>query len=278
MEGHGRRLLPAVVVALALAFLAPPAAADSDDEPPIFFPPTVTVKTHPNQVSVDASAEGQYPGTQGLTATSGGSHCWLQNTTNIGEILWPDLSAYPTVKTFPFFVWCDGQLRGLVFLDWHPSEGSSILDADPHTVAMQIRDQMPIPAVQIAANPDRGMAGVKTWFWVTGYDGRPLERTTPAFGSKVQVRAEPAKYRWDFGDGTIIETTDPGHPYPQASDVIHTYERSSAGLENGYTVQVTFVFDVSYRVNGGPWQPLPGISRTATDDYPVQETQAVIQP
>jgi len=243
---------------------------------PFTDPVNVTVNSHPSKVTVEADTETHYPGTSGVSV-SGGSHCWLQNTTNIGEILWPDLSAYPTVKVFPFFVWCDGQLRGLVFLEWHPSEGSPIPAGDPRTVAMRIRDQLPIPGADIAANPNRGLVGVRTWFWITGYDGSPLTRTTPAFGSRIQVRASPDQYNWDFGDGTVIKSDSPGVPYPKRSDVIHMYQRSSAGLPQGYEVQVTFVFSVSYRVNGGPWQALPGISRTAARSYPVQESQAIIQ-
>ena len=55
------------------------------------------------------------------------------------------------------------------------------------------------------------------------------------------------------------------------------YERSSAGLAHGYPVEVTFTFDVRYRVDGGGWIELPGITRVASASYPVRESQAVIQ-
>ena len=84
-------------------------------------------------------------------------------------------------------------------------------------------------------------------------------------------------YEWSFGDGDTIASKTPGRPYPHRSDVRHVYQRSSAGLASGYAVEVTFAFDVRYRVDGGGWVELPAIRRVAGTSYRVRESQAVIQ-
>jgi hypothetical protein len=67
-----------------------------------------------------------------------------------------------------------------------------------------------------------------------------------------------------------------GNAYPERSDVRHVYERSSLGHPSGYPVEVSFVFSVQYRVDGGTWLQLAGITRVAQVSYPVRESQAVI--
>jgi hypothetical protein len=245
---------------------------------PFTDPVNVTVSTDPTEVTVEASTSGQSGGAPGVTVSGGGSDCHTEFVSNIDTVFYRSFKKQFSQNLDPYFLWCGGQMKGLIWLSPGGNGGQAASPpVDPRMIAMRIRDEMPVPGVQIASNPRRGMVGVKTWFWITGYNGLPLERTTPAFGSKIQVRAEPERYRWNFADGTVIETSSPGRPYPKHSHVTHTYQRSSAGLAEGYPVQVTFEFAVSFRVNGGPWQALPGISRSAALDFPVQEAQAVIQ-
>ena len=54
---------------------------------------------------------------------------------------------------------------------------------------MHLRDQIPVPNVDIRINPDRGLVGVDSWFWIEGYDGSPIEESTDAFGQQVEVEA-----------------------------------------------------------------------------------------
>lgn len=142
---------------------------------------------------------------------------------------------------------------------------------------MRLRDEMPIPRVTVEINPERGLAGAESWFWIEGYGGAAITDSTDAFGDLVEVEARVQQYEWSFGDGTTLMSQTPGRAYPERSEVRHMYERSSAGLLYGYPVDVTFVFAVRYRVDGGSWIELPGITRDAHADYPVRESQAVIQ-
>jgi hypothetical protein len=143
---------------------------------------------------------------------------------------------------------------------------------DPTQLALSARDRLPLPAGRLAANPARSLVGLPTWFWYAGYDGRPLARTTTAFGVTVEVEARPTGYRWDFGDGTTMTSHDLGRPYPARSSITHTYQAARQAA----TVSCTFEFAVRWRTPGGAWTALPPLSRTATTTLPVAESQAVL--
>lgn len=145
---------------------------------------------------------------------------------------------------------------------------------DPETLAQEVRDRLPVPGLKISSNPRRGLVGLKSWFWLED-GGQPLSDSLSRFGVRVDVQARPVSYRWEFGDGTEKTTESPGRPYPQRSEITHTYDRSSAQFAQGYAVSVTVVFDVRWRTDGGRWRALPGISRTSERFYPVAESQAV---
>lgn len=145
---------------------------------------------------------------------------------------------------------------------------------DPIDLAREARDHLPVHGGRIVSNPRRGLVGVRTWFWIET-DDAVLAESLSAFGMRIDAQASPVSYRWTFGDGTERTTSSPGQPYPRRSPVTHTYERSSAGLAAGYEVTVTTVYQVRWRVGGGAWRSLPGISRTSTRFYRVAESQAV---
>jgi hypothetical protein len=143
---------------------------------------------------------------------------------------------------------------------------------DPFQLALSARDRLPVPSGGIGANPARSLVGLPTWFWYAGYDGRPLTRTTSAFGVTVEVQAIPTGYRWDFGDGTTITSSDLGRPYPARSPITHTYQTARAGV----TVRCRFDFTLRWRTNGGPWAPLSPLTRTATATLQVAQSQTVL--
>jgi hypothetical protein len=279
MENRRNHRVQVAIAALAAALVMlweVPAAAQHSDDDRFRWAPTITVKTHPGAVVVDSEVHRSVPGEADTHAS--GSHCWLENTTTIGEIRWPDPSAYPTVKVFPFFVICDGHVRGIEWVGWQPSEqrrwpGNA---QGPQEIARRLRDEIPIPNVKIEMNPQPGLVGIESWFWIEGFEGSPIEHSTDAFGRLVEVEASVLRYEWSFGDGSRFVARTVGDPYPARSDVRHVYERSSLGHPGGYSVQVAFVFSVRYRVDGGKWIDLPGITRVTQARYPVQESQAVI--
>jgi hypothetical protein len=143
---------------------------------------------------------------------------------------------------------------------------------DPFQLALSARDRLPVPSGGISANPARSLVGLPTWFWYTGYDGRPLTRTVNAFGVTVEVQATPTGYHWAFGDGTTMTSDGLGRPYPARSTITHTYQAARPDV----TVTCTFAFALRWRTGSGPWAPLPPLSRTTSATLEVAESQTVI--
>jgi hypothetical protein len=143
---------------------------------------------------------------------------------------------------------------------------------DPFQLALSVRDRLPVPQGAIEANPTRSLVGLPTFFWYSGYDGRPLSRTVSAFGVTVQVEATPTSYRWAFGDGASLISEGLGRPYPARSPITHTYQTARSVV----TVRCRFGFAVRWRSGGGPWAPLPPLARTASTTLEVAESQTVI--
>lgn len=86
---------------------------------------------------------------------------------------------------------------------------------------------------------------------------------TVLLGTPVRVRAIPVSYHWDFGDGSTLNTTSPGHPYP-SHDVASRYEH-----EGWYDVRLTTTFAGQYSVAGGPWEDIDGTITVDSDPVAV---------
>jgi hypothetical protein len=277
---HRVRIVAALFLAVASVLL--PAGIARAEEDPFDWDTTITVGTDDDGVNVDAGNEGEAPGAGGGggSGTSSGPRCWLEELTGdeIDESIQLEYWAR-RMRYAPYYLYCDGERQGIIWIEIIlDSNGNPVpIPTTPREVAERLRDQMPVPRATIGINPDRGVVGVESWFWIDGYDGSLIADSTDAFGYLVEIQARVSRYRWSFGDGTSVEGTSPGRAYPERSQVRHTYERSSAGILAGYPVEATFTFQVRYRVDGGPWIALPGISRTANALYPVRESQAVIQ-
>jgi hypothetical protein len=273
MEDRRDHRVSVVVLVLALLILpAASAAAQSHEDDQFDFESTTVVDTNADAVVVNADAGATVAGTAG---SGGGSGCWLNPVTNIGQAFYDSFKQQLSGGLTPFFLWCKKDMRGLVWLDTSEDDPATALD--PETIAMHLRDEIPVPNAEIGINPGRGLVGVESWFWLEGYDGSPIEDSTDAFGQLVEVEARVKRYEWSFGDGNTIAARTPGRSYPHRSQIRHVYERSSAGLPSGFPIEVTFAFNVRYRVDGGGWIEIPGISRVAETSYRVRESQAVIQ-
>lgn len=278
---HRVRVARLVLLAAATLFL-PAGVAGAQEEDPFDWDTTIIVDTDEDGVNVDAENEGDAPGSGGGGSGGSGSgpKCWLEE---LRDDQWDDSIELEywgrRMRYAPYNLYCDGEWQGIIWIEIVSDENGDPLPipTTPQEVAERLRDQMPVPRATVGINPDRGVVGVESWFWMEGYDGSLITDSTDAFGFLVEIQARVTHYRWSFGDGTVIESTSPGRAYPEQSQVRHTYERSSAGTTAGYPVEATFTFQVRYRVDRGPWLALPGISRTTSTSYPVRESQAVIQ-
>lgn len=272
MESHFHNWIRGTLACILLIAAASPASAQENQVPPDRNRETrVVVYTEPTAAVVEADAIGGAPGAI-PTKNSGGRKCRLEpDTTNVSLANTSFYAAHPDETSF--YLYCNGQYVGVV---WRKNDPGTPRSAVPtEDVAMNLREEIPMPQVSIRANPAVGLVGAESWFWVEGYSGAPITRSTDAFGRIVEVEAGVTRYEWAFGDGVTVAGSL-GRPYPERSDIRHTYERSSARSGDGYAAEVRFVFSVRYRIDGSAWVDLPGITRTASFRYPVQESQAVI--
>lgn len=93
--------------------------------------------------------------------------------------------------------------------------------------------------------------------------------TTDLLGYLVEVEATPTTYTWDFGDGTTLTTTTPGHPYPD-HDVAHPYAQPGT-----YTITLTTTFTGRYRLAGTTtWATVTGTATTTTTATPITAVEA----
>ena len=177
--------------------------------------------------------------------------------------------------------------------------GSTVV-IPPREIAIDILEHVPLPGASVRASPGVGLVALPAWFWVEGYDGRPFGSqrvvdvpaeigadvpfsVVPAADPRrwpstlsIEVRIWPTRYEWEFGDGSRLTTSSLGRPFPQESDVRHTYVRSSLGRPGGYAVRLAIEFASEFSVNGGPPQPLAATQRTYETVYGVQEIQSVL--
>ena len=82
--------------------------------------------------------------------------------------------------------------------------------------------------------------------------------TVDVVGYKVDVRATPSEYHWDYGDGTSLITAVPGGPIPESrwgekTVTSHVYRQTG-----DFNVNLTTVFTGEFSVDGGPYQPIVG--------------------
>jgi hypothetical protein len=257
-----RGLIVAVLLAAVLMVSVTPALADRRKS-------TITLGVDPNGVAIqiDATLSGDER-TRGGSGGDGTSCTYTLASTGLDELF-----ASQQLEAKLYSITC-GYYTDVRLLrtgaNGQPLQPGPTVD--PFQLALSARDRLPVPSGGISANPTRSLVGLPTWFWYTGYDGRPLTRTVSAFGVTVEVEATPTGYRWSFGDGATMTSEGLGRAYPARSPISHTYQSARQGV----TVSCTFGFALRWRTGGGSWAPLPPLSRTASATLEVAESQTVI--
>lgn len=109
--------------------------------------------------------------------------------------------------------------------------------------------RMGLPSLQLHAQPDNAtLVNFATIFYT---EPPSFTRSVSLLGYDVDVRASVVTYRWVFGDGEELSTTEPGAPYP-AKDITHEYAHAHVTMHP----RVDVSYAVQYRVDGGDWQSL----------------------
>jgi hypothetical protein len=143
----------------------------------------------------------------------------------------------------------------------------------PLELAEQASAEQPWPALRLVINPGTGLTGMASWFWVAG-DPQMPNATASAGPLTVTVHAGLSDVSWDFGDGAGYDSGgDLGRPYPAASTIQHVYETDTYGRPDGYEVTALVQYQVTYSVNGGPFQPLGSRSHGYSTSYQVEQLQ-----
>lgn len=271
----------------AQAPLAPGSPIDPRENRPTA---EITVTSGPGGVTIHISIRDALPGTPGSPGSGGsvppgaGPSC-TASAVNIGNasLAWirEGLAAHP--DTVPWMVRCDNGFTGIA---WIPTSATAppavvvgnppVAAVDPVAVAAEVLGIVPLPPIRVGANPGTGLVALPSWFWIDGYDGRRLSGSRAVGLVVVEVEIWPQNYHWNFGDGASLDTLSVGRAYPQESDVRHLYERSSLGAGGAFDTRLEITFAAQFRVNGGPWTPLPPVVQSYSRAYPVQQLQSVL--
>ncbi len=250
----------------------------------------ITVTSGPGGVTIYISIHDALPGAPGSPGSGGsappgaGPSCTAA-AVNIGNasLAWirEGLAAHP--DTVPWMVRCD---NGFTDVAWIPTGAADppavvvgnppVAAVDPVAVAAEVLGIVPLPPIRVGANPGTGLVALPSWFWIDGYDGRRLSGSRAVGLVVVEVEIWPQNYHWSFGDGASLDTLSVGRAYPEESDVRHTYERSSLGAGGAFDTRLEIAFAAQFRVNGGPWTPLPPVVQSYSRAYPVQQLQSVL--
>lgn len=184
---------------------------------------------------------------------------------------------------------CDGV--GTIQQDWESEEGAVVGNAEcgtddqaqpvapedpaeeddappPPVITQEDLAQLPIEAGSVSFEPD--LLGF-------GYINRhtnvfsQIETQTISremLGYEVDIRATPAEFHWDYGDGAARTTYEPGAPLGDGdaagrtdaeTSTSHVYEETGT-----FEVRLDVTFIGEYRVDGGPWTAIYGSTTMAS--------------
>ncbi|HEV2477965.1 MAG TPA: hypothetical protein VGX22_15620 [Candidatus Dormibacteraeota bacterium] len=180
-------------------------------------------------------------------------------------------SVCPPAQTGYYVYDSNGNALGIVCV---PNPTDSL--APPTTPELALADEassrQPWPVLRLGINPSTGLAGLPSWFWLSG--SASMQDAVASSGPlTVRVRARLEGVNWEFGDGLGYASIDLGQAYPAQSDIQHLYQTDTYRVPNGYAVVAILRYLVTYSVNGGPWQTLGVKTRPISQQYLVYQLQ-----
>lgn len=157
-----------------------------------------------------------------------------------------------------------GVLDGITATSVVPADAGPTAGEVAATVASEFR-RLPLRPSGIVLQPSRGWVLVNLDTIVLT-DPTPQTFDISVLGTPVEVRATPAGYAWDFGDGSPpLVTNDPGAPWPEPT-LTHAYR--SPGTR---TITLTTQWRGEFRAAGSAtWQPIDGVATTSASAPPVE--------
>lgn len=136
----------------------------------------------------------------------------------------------------------------------------------PPDVTWEDVGETSIPPSDIFVMPEGwGVVNKPVAVWAGNNSSRT--ETMELAGYTVEIRVTPAQYKWNFGDGSTTTTTSAGRKprYAHDADISHSYSESGE-----YTINLTTSYVGQFRVDGGPWEDIPGTAEIASTPVPVE--------
>jgi len=151
---------------------------------------------------------------------------------------------------------------------------NSTIGSTALSLADEASSRQPWPRLAIGVNPDTGVTGLESWFWLAPGTAAMPEASATAGPLTVIVKAALADVLWEFGDGGQTDSgLNLGQAYPSQSTVRHVYQTDSYQRSGGYQVLATLRFGVWYSVNAGPWRFLGTKAKSYSLSYVVNQIQ-----
>ncbi len=138
-------------------------------------------------------------------------------------------------------------------------------------VRAQAERLLPLPQIGVAPTDGTSLVNIQTILWVDTASDRELG-TVNLLGRNVSIAAHLERIDWRFGDGATDSSDGPGRAYTDSDpcDTVlcpgyfgHMY-RTTGHPE----VTAILTWSGTYRVGGGPPEPIPGT--VSTDAQPTQ--------
>lgn len=150
--------------------------------------------------------------------------------------------------------------------DYDGPPDTDIYVEPPPDVTWEDVGETSIPPSDIFVMPEGwGVVNKPMAVWAGNNSSRT--ETMELAGYTVEIRVTPAEYRWNFGDGNTVTTKSAGRKprYAHDADISHSYTESGE-----YTINLTTSYVGQFRVDGGPWEDIPGTAEIASTPVPVE--------
>jgi len=126
-----------------------------------------------------------------------------------------------------------------------------------------------LPGGNIHVAPaSRGLANLKSFFWLEGASQAPVDLSIDGFDLHAVFRV--VEYRWSFGEGEPVVTRGPGRPGLE-SEVNTVFRRRGV-----YPVEVTVVWVAEAFLDGSRVGEVDDLVSRAEMSYPVAELRTVL--
>ncbi len=156
---------------------------------------------------------------------------------------------------------------------WSPWEmvepAACVANVDIAAAVAQEFQRLPLTPSSLSVQPPSGWTLVNADTVVYTDDAEQTLATT-VLGIGVSIRATPARFTWDFGDGVgSLTTTDPGRPWPEHT-LAHRYS-----AEGTHRITLTTTWTAVFQVAGTTsWEPVVGTATTTSASDPLTVYEA----